>query len=978
MAEPQALAELSSRLRSRLAGEIHSDPYYRTLYSTDASNHSVQPLGVVIPKNDEDLIAVVETAAELGIPVLPRGGGTSLSGSALGTALVLDCSQHLAQIHHIDPASQIAEVGPGVVCTQLNLAAAQHGLVYGPDPASADRATIGGMIGTNATGAHSIRYGMTADHVLSLDVILADGSPARLEDLRLDQARARSRMNSLEARIYARALDLRLRSATAVEEGWPRTWRRSSGYNLNYLTGFTPDQPAAWFEDPGPYPPHNEFNLAPVICGSEGTLAIVRRARLRLVRKPAAAALLVLGFAGVAEACDFTSVVLETGPAAVELIPRTLIQRARAVPAYSRKLGFVEGDPAALLVIEYTGDTPSEAAAKAQPLAGRGRVLSGLQEQADLWAVRKAGLGLLMSVPGEAKPITFMEDVAVPVAQLGAYVREVDRILAAHGTYGEWYAHASAGCLHLRPLINLKSEAGLRQMRKIGEAVVELTLSMRGAISGEHGDGLSHTEFNERLFGPVLFAAFRELKQAFDPKGILNPGKVVPDPARSATLDSQLRFGPAYRASAPPTTFAFRKEGGFAKAIEACTGVGICRKAEGVMCPSFQATRMEMHSTRGRANALRAVISGGLPQGALASDELFEILDLCLECKGCKSECPTEVDMARMKAEVLNWYQQEHGIPLRSRLFGEIATFMRLAQPVAGLANPLVRSKPFRWAMETGLGVAAQRVLPPIARHAFSRQFKRTAKRTDADPVVLFVDTFTELNHPELGHAAVKVLEAVGCQVLLATGQGCCGRTMVSKGLLGRAKACAEHNVQTLSEYARQGIPIVGLEPSCLLMLRDEYLDLLPGDAAAIAVAGAARLIEEFLTEVREAGGSRLARLHLSPKPGRLLLHNHCHSKALVGSGPVLALLRGIRTEVEEIPSGCCGMAGSFGYEAEHYALSMQIGELKLFPQIRSEAQNSPEAQVVAPGMSCRAQIRDGTGATAYHPVMVLAEALEL
>lgn len=977
MVEPQALAELSHRLRLRLAGEIHSDPYYRSLYSTDASNHLVQPLGVVIPRNDEDLFAVVETAAELGVPVLPRGGGTSLSGSALGAALILDCSQHLAQIHHIDPAAQLAEVGPGVVCTQLNLAAAQHGLVYGPDPASADRATTGGMIGTNATGAHSIQYGMTADHVVSLDVILADGSPARLEDIGLDQARAAARTNSLEGRIYARALDLRLRYAKAVEEGWPRTWRRSSGYNLNYLTGFTPDRPAAWYGDPGPYPPQNEFNLAPLICGSEGTLAIVRRAQLRLVRKPASTALLVLGFAGVAEACDFTSAVLETEPAAVELIPRTLIQRARAVPLYSRKLSFVEGDPAALLVVEYAGDSPAEAVARAQALASHGRVLSGPLEQADLWAVRKAGLGLLMSVPGEAKPITFMEDVAVPVAQLGAYVREVDRILAAHDTYGEWYAHASAGCLHLRPLINLKSEAGIRQMRAIAEAVVELALSMRGAISGEHGDGLSHTEFNERLFGPVLLGAFRELKQAFDPKGILNPGKVVPDSPPSPMLDSQLRFGPAYRTSAPATIFAFRKEGGFAKAIEACTGVGICRKADGVMCPSFQATRMEMHSTRGRANALRAVISGGLPQSALTGDEIFGILDLCLECKGCKSECPTQVDMARMKAEVLNWYQQEHGIPLRSRLFGEIAAFMRLAQPAAGLANPLVRSKPFRWAMETGLGVARQRVLPPLARRTFSRQFNRTAGRTGGDPVILFVDTFTELNHPELGHAAVRVLEAAGCQVLLATGQGCCGRTMVSKGLLGKARACALHNVEALSIYARQGIPIVGLEPSCLLMLRDEYLDLLPGDEDAIAIAGTAKLIEEFLTEAREAGSSRLASLQLSPKPGRLLLHNHCHSKALVGSSPALALLRAIRTEVEEIPSGCCGMAGSFGYEAEHYALSMQIGELKLFPQIRSETEKFPEARIAAPGMSCRAQIRDGTGAMADHPVTMLAEALQ-
>ncbi len=976
MAESQALVELSEKLRSRLAGEIHLDPFYRSLYSTDASNHSVQPLGVVIPRNDEDLLAVVETAAEFGIPVIPRGGGTSLSGSAVGAALILDCSQHLAQIHHIDPVAQLAEVGPGVVCTQLNLAAARHGLAYGPDPASADRATAGGMIGTNATGAHSIRYGMTADHVVSLDAILADGSPVRLEDISLGQARSKSQLSSLEGQIYARALDLRLRYARAVEQAWPRTWRRSSGYNLNYLTGFTPDRPAAWYGEPGAYPPPSEFNLAPLVCGSEGTLAVVRRAQLRLVRKPAFTTLVILGFAGVAEACDFTPAVLETEPAAVELIPRTLIQRARAVPDYSRKLGFVEGDPAALLVVEYSGNSPGEAEARAQSLAGRGRVLSGAEQQADLWAVRKAGLGLLMSVPGDAKPITFMEDVAVPVGQLGAYVREVDRILAEHGTYGEWYAHASAGCLHMRPLIDLKSDTGIHRMRAIAEAVVNLAISMRGAISGEHGDGLSHTEFNERLFGPELLGAFRELKQAFDPQGILNPGKVVPDPARSTKLETQLRFGPEYRASAPATVFAFRKEGGFAKAVEACTGVGICRKADGVMCPSFQATRMEMHSTRGRANALRAVISGALPKSAMTSRELYEILDLCLECKGCKSECPTEVDMARMKAEVLNWYQQAHGTPLRSRLFGEIAACMGWVRPMAGLANPIARSRPFRWAMETGMGVARQRVLPPLSRRAFSRQFKRSRRKTDGEPVVLFVDTFTELNHPELGHAAVRVLEAVGCQVLLAVGQGCCGRTMISKGLLGRARERANQNVRALGKYARQGVPIVGLEPSCLLMLRDEYLDLLPGDENAIAIAATARLIEEFLTEATAAGSSRLAGLDLTPRAGKVLLHNHCHSKALVGSGPALAMLRAMRSEVEEIQSGCCGMAGSFGYEVEHYALSMQIGELKLFPRIREEAARASEVEVVAPGMSCRSQIRDGTGATASHPVMMLAEAL--
>lgn len=978
MVDPRALAELREHLRQRLVGEVHFDPYYRTLYASDASNHQIQPLGVVLPRTDEDLFAVVETAAELGIPLLPRGGGTSLSGSAVGEALILDCSQHLSQIHRIDPEAQLAEVGPGVVCTQLNAAAARYGLMYGPDPASADRATFGGMVGTNATGAHSIRYGMTTDHVLALEVILADGSPARLEDTGLKDARERAKSGSLEGRIYARTLELRARYSQAVEQGWPRTWRRSSGYSLNYLTGFSPNQPAAWYREPDPYPPRSEFNLASLLCGSEGTLAVIRRAEVRLVRKPAHTALVVIGFPGVAEACDFTPAILETDPAAVELVPRTLIQRARAVPAYSRKLSFIEGDPAALLVVEYAGESRDEALAATQTLGARGRLLIEGQQQADLWAVRKAGLGLLMSVPGDAKPITFMEDVAVPVEQLGHYVREVDRILAANGTYGEWYAHASAGCLHLRPLINLKTGEGVLRMRAIADAVVDLTISMRGTISGEHGDGISHTEYNERLFGKPLAQAFREIKDAFDPKGILNPGKVVQNGEGAARLDTDLRYGPDYRSRAPVTFFAFQKEGGFANAIEACTGVGICRKADGVMCPSFQATRQEMHSTRGRANALRAVISGRLPESALTSRELYEILDLCLECKGCKSECPAEVDMARLKAEFLGRYQAEHGTPLRNRLFGEIAAVQRVIQPIAWLANPVAGTRLFRRALEVFLGIARQRVLPPVARQSFRQQFRQRADRTVGEQVVLFVDTYTDLNHPEIGLAAVDVLEAAGCTVVLAVGQVCCGRPMISKGLLERARECVRANVLALAEYARRGTPIIGLEPSCLLTLRDEYLDLLPGDADAIAVAGAARLIEEFLTEEQGAKGSRLAAMPLAPQSTKVLLHNHCHAKALIGSQPALTLLRATGVELEEIPSGCCGMAGSFGYETEHYPLSMQIGELKLFPRIRELTRNRSEVRVAAPGMSCRAQIRDGTGAIAVHPIMLLAEALQI
>ncbi|MFQ5922661.1 MAG: FAD-binding and (Fe-S)-binding domain-containing protein [Anaerolineales bacterium] len=969
MVDSRAQTQLRELLEQRLRGEVRFDPYARSLYSTDASNHQITPLGVVLPETEEDLFSVVETAAELDIPLLPRGGGTSLSGASVGEALIVDCSKHLAHIHHIDPESRMAEVGPGVVCNQLNAAAAKLDLMYGPDPASADRATFGGMIGTNATGAHSIRYGMTADHVLAVDAVLADGSAARFEEMTLEAAEEKAGNTGREAEIYAAALAVKGKYAKVVVDHWPRTWRRSSGYSLNYLTQYTPDRPAAWYQEE--YPPKSELNLAPLLCGSEGTLAILRRAEVRLVPRPQYTTLVVLEFDSVVQACDYTPSILETEPAVVELIPRTLIKRARAVPAYSRRLGFVDGDPPALLVVEYTGNTPSEAQAAAQELGRRGRILADSAEQADLWAVRKAGLGLLMSVPGDAKPITFMEDVAVPVEQLSCYVKEADRLLQESGTHGEWYAHASAGCLHMRPLVNLKTAEGVQQMRTIADAVVDLATSMRGSISGEHGDGLSHTEYNERLFGTELMQAFGEIKQAFDPAGILNPGKVVEPMEGGARIDTNLRYGPSYATLEPETVFAFRKESGFARAVEACTGVGICRKADGVMCPSFQATLDETHSTRGRANALRAAISGRLPADAMSSREIYEILDLCIECKGCKSECPAQVDMARLKAEFLGQYQAVHGVPLRSRLFGEIATSFNVLQPMAPLVNIVARMGIFRWLLGQVVHIAPQRTLPELAARRFSGWFGRSTKAKAGKQVVLFLDTYTEFNNPEIGEAAVELLDAAGYKVTLVPGQICCGRPLISKGMLGRAKANAMRNVRALAPYAREGEKIVGLEPSCVSALRDEYPDLLPHDQAAIDVAEAAILIEEFFVEENLLEG-------LDFKVGEepIVLHNHCHTKSLIGSQATLKMLHATGRAVEEIPSGCCGMAGSFGYEAEHYDISMQIGELGLLPAVRRAVDTQGKVHIVAPGMSCRAQIRDGTAVKAQHPVQLLAELL--
>lgn len=972
---PARLIELQRAFQARLEGEARFDAFSRTLYSTDASNHLIRPLGVVVPKTENDLYAAVLAAREVGVPLIPRGGGTGLAGQTLGPAVIVDCSKHLNGVITIDPETKTAEVQPGVVCAALNRAAAPLGLQYGPDPASANRATVGGMVGNNATGAHSIRYGMTSDNVDGIDVVLSDGSGATFGPTTMEAGEAAAARDDLEGRIYRAALDLRRNYAEAIPAHWPRTWRRASGYGLNYLVGYSPSEPPAWYAAPDPYPPRYALNLAPLLCGSEGTLAITRRVRLKLVDKPSHSVVVVLPFDSVTEATERTPALLETEPSAIELLPRTLLERARSVPAYARRLTFVDDIPEALLIVEYAGADPAALKRAAEPLAAHGRVLETAEAQADLWEVRKAGLGLLMSVPGDSKPITFIEDVAVPVELLSRYVRDVDRILADHKTFGEWYAHASAGCLHLRPMINLKTSEGVEQMRGIAEAVADLVLELGGSLSGEHGDGYSHTAFNERLFGPELTEAFRELKTTFDPDRRLNPGKVVLlEGDEPPALYKNLRYGGSYSTLPMATHMAHRREGSLAGAVEACTGLGVCRKEDGVMCPSYQATRDERHLTRGRANALRAAMSGVLPPESLASGQMYEVFDLCLECKGCKAECPTAVDMARVKAEFLAFYQAEHGLPLRSRLFGDIHRWSHWARPVAGLVNVTAGTRLVRWFQEMLFGVARQRRLPHFVGRSFTSRYSSMAHAEPGKPVLLFVDTYSQWNHPEIAEAAAKVLDAAGRTVLVERQQVCCGRPMISKGMLDRAKALARANIDALAPYAHRGIPIVVLEPSCLSALQDEYLEFFPEDPDAAALANAASLIETFLTTPDADGQRPIEVLEFAPDAAPIDVHVHCHAKSLVGSEATVEMLKATGSPVHEIDSGCCGMAGSFGYEAEHYELSMEIAELKVLPAVRQAEQQGH--RVAAHGFSCRTQIRDGAGVEAQHPIELLAAGL--
>lgn len=961
-------------LQERLAGEVQFDTFTRALYSTDASNFQIEPLGVVLPRDEDEICAVVEIAKEYGVSVIARGAGTSMAGQSLGYGIILDCSKYLNQIHSISPGEPSVEVGPGVVLAALNRTTAEHGLMFGPDPASADRATIGGMIGNNATGAHSIRYGLVIDHLLEAEVVLSDGSVATFTPLEPHSLKKKQAGKNLEGEIYREVFSILDAHREAIRERWPRTWRRASGYSLNYLIDYSPGTPAVWFDEANPYPPTAGLNLTPLLCSSEGTLGILRRAKLRLVPKPGATVLKVLSFDSISDAADVTPRILETRPDAVEVLPRMLLTRAREIPAYARKMGFAQGDPAALLVVEYAGESVEQAMSHAKRLP-EGLLLEREEDQADLWAVRKVGLGLLMSIPGDTKPVTFIEDVAVPVEKLGDYVRQVDTILQEHGTTGEWYAHASAGCLHLRPMVNLKTAEGVERMRCIADAIVELVIEMQGSVSGEHGDGLSHTEYNERLFGPDLANAFRKVKEAFDPGEVLNPGKVVPASSGfggEGSLTSDLRYGEAYRTDAPATFFSYSREGSFASAVESCTGLGVCRKEDGLMCPSYQVTLEETHSTRGRANALRAAISGALPLESLTSNQMYEVLDLCLACKGCKAECPTAVDMARLKSEFLALYHTEHGVPLRDFLFAHIAKFSLFGSACAALVNFSTRTRGFRWIQEKLLGIARQRTLPHFANVTFSDWFSKHADPGLTETVVLFLDTYTQYQYPEVGIAAVDVLEAAGYRVNLVSEQVCCGRPMISKGLLKEAKALAETNIRVLTPYVEAGVPVVGLEPSCLITLRDEYLDFFPHDPRAKQLAKNSFTFEEFLVRSRGSDARPIDRIQFREADGSVLFHNHCYSKALIGSEPSNAMFEAAGIDVEEIDSGCCGMAGAFGYEIEHYPLSMEIAEARLLPAVRNGVGQG--AQISASGLSCRTQIHDGADVLALHPAQILAK----
>jgi FAD/FMN-containing dehydrogenase/Fe-S oxidoreductase len=932
-----SLDSLKLELARRVEGEVRFDAGTRAAYATDASNYRQVPVGVVIPRHEGDVIAALSVARENSMPLLARGGGTSLAGQACNAALVIDFSKYMNRVLAIDADARVAQVEPGLVQSHLNAALAPQGLFFAPDPSTKDRCTIGGMIGNNSCGAHSAAYGKTVDNVEALEVVLYDGMQLSLtgsmDDAQLGATIARG---GREGELYSRVHELRDSCADSVRAHFPKLPRRVSGYNLDELM------------------PERGFNLARALVGSEGTLAVVLRATIRAVPRPHEVVLAVLGFNDVFVAADQTPWLLEHRPEALEGFDQNLPDLARI-----KKMPGVRFLPAgrAFLLIELGGASRDEARERAERVIANARglrectgtaYLADARDQAAVWNIRESGLGSSAYIPGRPRFWPGAEDAAVPPAKLGEFLRGFARILANRSLeVATYYGHFGEGCVHARINFDLASAPGVATFRAAMIELGELVTGLGGSLSGEHGDGLARSELLPMMFQPDLIAAFRDFKRIFDPNSMMNPGVIVD----AHPLDSHLKLGANYRPREIATHFNFSGEGGLAGAALKCVGIGKCRKTEaGTMCPSYMATREEIHSTRGRARILfEAMTTDLLPEG-FADPALKDALDLCLSCKGCKGECPSSVDMAAYRAEFFSNYYRTHRRSLSSAFFGRLKEVARLASYAPSLANALAHAPIIGDIAKNALAIHPDRELPRFARRTFRSWFeRRTAPRASTREVVLFPDTFNNFFEPQVGVAAVEVLERAGFRVIVPRDQLCCGRPLYDQGMLERAKARLRDVIDALDPFLTVGIPVVGLEPSCVLTFRDELPSLFPDDPRAKALASNSFLLDEFLA--RHAPNFAPPELHR-----RIIVQGHCHQKAIAGIGGEVAILsRAAGAELEVLDAGCCGMAGAFGYDRAHFELSKAIGARVLIPSIEKAP---PDAIIVADGFSCRSQIR--------------------
>ena len=949
---------LAARLKKEIKGDVFFDAATRGRYSTDASIYQIEPVGVVIPQTEEDATNAMQIALDAGVAVLPRGGGTSQCGQTVGDALVIDVSKYLRNVTDFNAEARTCIVQPGVVLDQLNAFLKPHGLWYPVDVSTSAQATIGGMTGNNSCGSRSIFYGNMVHNVRGVDAVLADGNEYHFGGVPSDLSQLDGPQGYRD--LVRKIRDIAVLNAEEIELRYPKLLRRVGGYNLNMVSS-------------------HPFNMAHLLVGSEGTLAYSKRIHLNLSALPKHKTLGVCNFPTFFKSMEAPQHIVKLKPVAVELVDRTMIGLARSNPAFRPIVEkFIQGDPDAILLVEFADDDKDEPHRQLKRLVelmgdlgfpGGVIEITDANLQRDVWEVRKAGLNIMMSMKGDGKPVSFIEDCAVPLEHLAEYTDRLTQVFEKHGTTGTWYAHASVGTLHVRPILNMR-EDGATKMRAIAEEAAAMVKQYKGSYSGEHGDGLVRSEWIAPFFGPKLTQAFGEIKDIFDPKGLLNPGKIV----RPSKQDdrSLLRFKPGYKTIPISPALDWKEWGGLDKAVEMCNNNGHCRKFDtGTMCPSFRVTREEQHLTRGRANTLRLALSGQLGPDAFTSDEMAKAMDLCVSCKGCKRECPTGVDMAKMKIEFLHHYKKRHGFTLKDKLIANLPHYAPWVSKLGPLAN-------VAQAIGKGFaGFAGQRSLPKWKRAAMNTLSVSgaTAQRAGSREVVLFIDTFTNYFEPENAHAALKVLEAAGYTVHLPQAKDihplCCGRTFLATGMVDKARAEAERTIAAFKPYVERSVPIVGLEPSCLLGMRDEFISMLPnGEAAELALN--AFLFEEFISRELDAGRFKL---NLNPLPQRkALLHGHCHQKAFAVMPAVQKALSLVpELNVDLIESSCCGMAGSFGYDAEHYAVSMQMAEVSLLPKVREAGKDT---LIVADGTSCRHQIHDGAGRDAIHVARVLADAL--
>jgi FAD/FMN-containing dehydrogenase/Fe-S oxidoreductase len=935
-------------LDAEVDGEVRFDIVSRALYSTDASVYQIMPLGVVVPRNRDALIAAVTVAARHRCPVTLRGGGTSQAGQAIGAGIQIDISKYFNRVLEVNAEELWCRVEPGIVLDELNAELKIHSLRFAPDISTASRATIGGMMANNSSGARSVYYGKTIDHVLEQTVLFADGAICELRPMRGAELEAACEGDTIPARGYRAVQKLGVELAAEVEARFPKVLRRVMGYNLDE------------FRDP------SVCDLTKLMVGSEGTLGVVLEAKLRLVPLPKAKAVLAIQFSELLDGLGATPAILKHGPSAVEVMDSFILDHTKQNAAlHKQRQTFIEGEPGCLLCVEFYGDRaedlPPRMAALEQDLRSQGLGdrfyhATDAASQGRIWGLREAALGLSMSMKDDNKSLSFVEDTAVPPERLREYIDRFLQLVRRHNTSAGIYAHASVGCLHVRPVVNMKTSEGVLKFQAIADEVAALVLEFGGALSGEHGDGMVRSPYIRRMFGDRIYEAFRTIKKTFDPDGIMNPGKIVDSPP----LTENLRYGPKYVTAKPATFFSYAEYGGFGNAVEMCSGLGACRKKlDGTMCPSYMATREEKHSTRGRANVLRLAMAGRLGEAGLHEEGVKEVLDLCLECRACKAECPVGVDMGRFKSEFLaSRWERMGGPSLRARVLGNAAGLARVGSAFAPLSGMIANAAPVRWANQKLTGIDARRPVPRWQRRTLRSLFARQS--ASAPSALLFADTFTNHYDPEIGMAAAELMERGGARVGLAPNV-CCGRPLISQGMLGEARELARENTSRLFGGASQGLPLVVCEPSCLSALREDAPDLLRGEEQerARVVGRAAVLLEEYLVGLP---------LSFAAGPAEIVFHGHCHQKAMGLAAPAVALLSKIPgATVTALDSGCCGMAGSFGYV--HYDVSKTIGERRLLPAARALQSG---AVLVAAGTSCRHQVHDLAGVSAVHPAVLL------